>query len=297
MDDQEPPKKRIRPSSTTCTCVICEKDSPLDNLVQLKDRDSWETLYQAALLRNFDSITKLYVDDKTVPNILYHRECRSSFTHKKNLAKFRKLTEESDEQQLEARQSQRQRSSTSSRVYERICIFCQRVSKYVRNTKTREPLTQAVDLRADQRIRDEATQRCDQRILSVVSRDIVDAEAHYHLTCYKLYTRGHRPSMKSTHSATDIHSIEEKAALKLLFHFIRTDILKPRIVPLADITEKLASFLSDKGLQPKDSTKKHLCRTLENEFGDLLHFFTLSNRVYVRPFHGLYCSRFPDSSK
>ena len=82
------------------------------------------------------------------------------------------------------------------------------------------------------------------------------AEAHYHLTCYKLYTRGHRPSMESTDSTTDTFSIEEKAALKLLFHFICTDIfLKPRIVPLVDITEKLVSFLSEKGLQPKDSTK------------------------------------------
>ena len=91
MEDQEHPKKRKRPNPPICTCVICEIDSPLDNLVQLKDRDSWETLYQAALLRNFDSITKLYVDDKTVSNILYHRECRSSFTHKKDLAKFKKL--------------------------------------------------------------------------------------------------------------------------------------------------------------------------------------------------------------
>ena len=68
----------------------------MDNLVQLKDRGSWETLYQAALLKNNDSITKLYVDEKTVPNVLYLRECRSSFTHKKNLAKFKKSTEESD---------------------------------------------------------------------------------------------------------------------------------------------------------------------------------------------------------
>ena len=75
MEDQEHPKKRKLPNLPICTCVKCEKDLPLNKLVQLKI----ETLgkpYKMVLLRKFDSISKLYVDDKTFPNILYPAECR-----------------------------------------------------------------------------------------------------------------------------------------------------------------------------------------------------------------------------
>ncbi|KAK7073921.1 hypothetical protein SK128_027910, partial [Halocaridina rubra] len=35
--------------------------------------------------------------------------------------------------------------------------------------------------------------------------------------------------------------------------------------------------------QVKESTKTHLCRKLESEFRDPLHFFTVNRRAYVRP--------------
>ncbi|CAM1321368.1 Uncharacterised protein at_DN1324 [Pycnogonum litorale] len=100
-----------------------------------------------------------------------------------------------------------------------------------------------------------------------------------------MYTRGQRPSTKSNESTNDPYSKEEKAALEFLFHYIRTGIfLKPRIVLLVEITAKYVSFLGEKRLQPKDSTKKHLRINLEVEFRNSLHFFTLcNNRVYVRP--------------
>jgi len=48
----------------------------------------------------------------------------------------------------------------------------------VKGTRTRDPLRVAVELRADQTVRDVAMKRLDERILSVTSRDIVAAEAH-----------------------------------------------------------------------------------------------------------------------
>ena len=51
---------------------------------------------------------------------------------------------------------------------------------------------------------------------------------------------------------------------------------------MEDITKKLLTFLHDKGLEIKNSTK-NLRRNLENEFGDLLHFITLRNKLYIRP--------------
>ena len=46
-----------------------------------------------------------------------------------------------------------------------------------------------MQLRADQTLRKCAIQKGDEKILAVTSRDIVAAEAHYHVSCYKNYTR------------------------------------------------------------------------------------------------------------
>lgn len=80
------------------------------------------------------------------------------------------------------------RSSSEARVYDQICIFCCK-DKYQKGSKSREKLIQAVQLRADQTLRKCATQKGDENILAVTSRDIVAAEAHYHISCYKNYMR------------------------------------------------------------------------------------------------------------
>ena len=64
------------------------------------------------------------------------------------------------------RQSKRHKASATSRVYEKICIFCEKTSKYVKGSNTRGQLIQAVDLRADERIRSVATLKSDERVLS-----------------------------------------------------------------------------------------------------------------------------------
>ena len=50
-------------------------------------------------------------------------------------------------------------------------------------------LTQAVQLRADETLRKRAILKGDKKILALTSRDIVAAEAHYHCSCYKIYTK------------------------------------------------------------------------------------------------------------
>jgi len=59
----------------------------------------------------------------------------------------------------------------------------------LKGTRNREPLEQCGDLRADHSIRKSAMEKKDSRILAIASREIVTAEACYHRTCYKGYTR------------------------------------------------------------------------------------------------------------
>ncbi len=88
-----------------------------------------------------------------------------------------------------SRQSARQGPSTQSRVYDKTCIFCLSPSKYIRGSNSRESLNVASELRPDKTVREIATERSDETILAVTSRDIVAAKAHYHTSCYKAYTR------------------------------------------------------------------------------------------------------------
>ena len=112
----------------------------------------------------------------------YHRECRSAFTHKKTLNSLQTKSAHSTEKSFDEKQwsSQRQPILSSSRVYEKICIFCEKSNKYINRSHTREPLIQASELRADEKVRAMAAIKMDNKILAVASRELVAAEAHCH---------------------------------------------------------------------------------------------------------------------
>ena len=76
----------------------------------------------------------------------------------------------------------------------------------------------------------------DEKILAITSRDIVAAEAHYHCSCYKIYTKVKTKEREHECEKTDRderYQIVEKEAYANLFDYIRTDIIpSKKIVPL-----------------------------------------------------------------
>ena len=74
-------------------------------------------------------------------------------------------------------------------MYDVVCIFCNKV-KFLKGSKSCETLMPAIQLDADQTIRDCATLKGDEKILAFNISDIVAAEAHYHFSCYRSYTGG-----------------------------------------------------------------------------------------------------------
>ena len=90
-------------------------------------------------------------------------------------------------------------------------------------------LTQAVQLRADETLRKLAVERGDEKIIAVTSRDIVAAEAHYHVSCYKNFTstKGYGPS--STNEKTDnedtLYQKAEEEAYSELWHYVKDDLV------------------------------------------------------------------------
>ena len=158
---------------------------------------------------------------------------------------------------------QAEKSQNLQAAYAEVCIFCDRKTKYQKGTKNRENLTQAVDLRADNTIREAATKKGDTKIIAIASRELVAAEAHYHISCYKKYTyietivdipRTER-SCQSTDSSE--YAKIESEAYSALFEILHSDLFSnPCPVPMSVITDHLIKTMEMMGVQGiKDSTK------------------------------------------
>ena len=70
-------------------CIIHCSDETGD-LVSLKDLESWKTLLNAAVIRNYEGILSISktLNEGEIPRISYHRKCRSIFTLKRDLKKL-----------------------------------------------------------------------------------------------------------------------------------------------------------------------------------------------------------------
>ena len=272
------PRKRAR-----TYCIIHCTDEDSQSLVSPKDFGSWKALLRAAEIWKHDPILNISKEltEGEIPPVQYHRKCRSIFTMKRLLDNITTNQEANQSQTLQdestARRPSRDLPSTS-RVYDAVCIFCQKSSKYLKGQKTREALIQCQELRADSRVRDIATKRLDQRILAIVSRELVAAEGHYHRSCYRLYTKEVTTvNSVSKHEEPDTeenHYQEiERCAYDKLLAYIRHELIpNPKVLPMTDLTSRLQSYMTAYGIdQVRESTKKHLRRKLESELGGCLH--------------------------
>ena len=121
------------------------------------------------------------------------------------------------------------------------------------------------ELRADARVQDVATTKLDQRMLAITSRELVAAEAHYHRSCYRLYTKDtiltRSDVSANTEQATEVNYYQtiEILAFKELLSYIRNELIpNPKVLPLTDLTSRLQIYMSSCGVnQVNDSTKKH----------------------------------------
>ena len=138
----EPPKKCIC-LDTRSNCIIrCTNES--GELTALHDIQSWKSLLKAAEIRQYKPILDLVetLKDEEIPDICYHRKCRSIFTMKTDLDRTCKA--EYTTCNPESLRSQERRSSlehpTKGTTYERICMFCNKESKCGKGRQTREKI-------------------------------------------------------------------------------------------------------------------------------------------------------------
>lgn len=176
-----------------CCIFYCKRKNIPPN--SPKDHQSWSDLVRAAGIRNYNPILSIAAQNPegAVPQVFYHRECRNSFTHKRDLDALlnaeHSLAEPPRDKPSETNRRRASLAvSSDARVYNPVCIFCMRATKYIKGNE-KDKLVKCVDLRADDTVRGAAVRKNDSRLIALVSREIVAAEVHYHRICYRDYTR------------------------------------------------------------------------------------------------------------
>ena len=143
--------------------------------------------------------------------------------------------------------------SFETRVYEARAIFCQKVTKYLTGQRTKKLATQCIELRADARIRDVAVKKMDDRILALISRNLVAAEGHYHMSCYRSYmcvSKGVATSSeKDGEDNEDSYDALVRHTFDELFQFIKKELfVHPEVVTTTDLLSRLLKYLQDLGV-------------------------------------------------
>ena len=214
--------------------IYCSNDDGA--LVSPNSVESWRTLRRAAELRHYEDILGIRVNSPDeIPEVYFHRECRSIFTMKRDLEKI--ISDEKKESKRDAEMtadgdSQRRASMrgqpSTSRVFEKLCMFCEKRDKYKKGSKTRENLTQARQLRTDISVGNSTELRMDSRVLALLSRELTATEVHYHRSCYRQYTKvtstSAEVSKQNENTIDEPYDNAEAAALVKLFNYIRNDI-------------------------------------------------------------------------
>ena len=126
-------------------------NSPLQRhgrIGNLEESRVLENTLNAATIRNHEQIRGIAKpqEEGELPKATYHRQCRSIFTLERNLDELSQLDAKERENcnSTDSRRSSiRQPTANPGRIYQRVCIFCEK-DKYTRNSRTREE--QCVDM-------------------------------------------------------------------------------------------------------------------------------------------------------
>ena len=257
-------------------------DNTEEPLTTPKDFDSWTTILHAAQVRNHDPILKAAegLPDGKFPPIKYHRRCRSRFTLKRDLEVISRKNDPDAEvhsDELAAKRPKRAPSTSGARVYIAECIFCGK-DRRMKGTSTRERLVQVSQLKVDDKLRECAIAKQDDKMIGLTSRDIVAAEAHYHRSCYREYTRPVKLSETNQQESPSPYAEVQTRAFNELLNYIRDDVIPNKnIIPLAKLSSRMEDVIRNGGLDITASTKKNIRRRLQNELGEEVQFVTDDN--------------------
>ena len=166
----------------------------IEQLVELKNPNTWENLKKAARMRNFTigNFDLMNNDDAIVPDVKHYRKCYQTFTMKSKLGEIEKSKQVTADLVSLAEFStckSKRYSNPENRLLPKESIFC-RKSKY--KNKVLEKLVKCVDVRALASIVAGASTTEDQYFRELVDQYLIAREAHYHSECYKIFIKNNK---------------------------------------------------------------------------------------------------------
>jgi len=245
-------------------------------LTTLKSKETWEKIKEAGTLRNH-SVALAKIDlESEIPTIFYHRKCYQRFMLKRDLDKIRQQRDSINEQLHGSHDvedcSRPKRKKVTCTVLPKECLFCK---KDKTKNRKREPLRQCIDERAEKSITAAALKNNDHHILSIP--DLIAAEAHYHKSCYDLFTRVNRDGEKKENDDTE----ETKAYKEVLKLCLELE-LQPDVIPYKILVNMMKAKLKETGSTLKTSTEKNLYRKIEHD-AKSINFINVGGLRYIYP--------------
>ena len=257
-------------NASQCIIHCCDAKEKLTSLQSL---ESWKVLVDAARIQNHHAVLHLAetVGKDEYPNTRYHRRCRSIFTHKKSLDQIehRKAVAESSETEVtHVRRSVRDSVDGRCNILPRKCIFCHS-EKFLKNSRTREKLSNCMQIRADITVRKVAKERNDTAVLAITADELIAKEACYHWSCYREYTR--KKPLKLNCKAPQEESYEDENYVEL-WRSLNNLVENPDVV----------EFTKFKSMIHAPSGKKNLRRKIEQSTNDF-HFVNVGKELLIYP--------------
>ena len=273
---------------------LCGKIDSVANLSECRDKKSWITLIDAAI-REHERILSMPVGENGCPNIpvRYHRTCRSTFTHKKDLLKLSGQDEKEDLRSSEPRRSLRDSVAEESIILPKHCIFCKK-DKYKPKSTTREKTHSCMAFRADEKGKKSAmlhVELCAEMsntikvVLGLCAKDFISSEAKYHGSCYKMFLCVLSKSNK-TFVDEDFNNIGGSGlddVYDSVYEFCEKLTKSSRIVEFKEIRKLMQDKANKQGIEIPQSDYNNLIRKLSNKFKELRLFHQEHNKLLVFP--------------
>ena len=241
-------QRETEPKCPMTECVIhCSDDN--SKLVAPANIESWNMLLRAAKIRGYSPILDLAknLPKGSIHQLFYHRKCRSIFTMKKLLDSIVAKESSSGNSLAEGSRDIARREPQPSRVYEAKCIFCDKVSKYLKGQRTKESLTKC---RVKSRWYHQESSDQEKGYNFVSHRQSWASgswSSHYHRTCYRAYTK----DLEKDTDESNMDEIEspyeaaEKMALSKVFAYIREELIEHHtVVAFTDLTTILVTEMA-----------------------------------------------------
>ena len=270
-----PTKKARKEPMETCIIHMSSAQNDPQIRTMVKNSQSWDPLLDAAKIRNFIPILDLAAGCQPgeIPDVKYHKNCRSMFVMKKNLERIQNQQSVSGETQSDeelVRKSARKSDKNAGRLFDDNCIFCDKKVRYIKANK-KEIAQPCSTKNAEENIKKWATLKNDTKILALASRELLAGEARYHRTCQKDYTR-------ECEEKSEVHEMSdyEEISFNKIFEFLRRDLFQnPRIIKFKELSDKLFENMMTNGAENIDRKNKKvkLKKMLEIEFDKKPSFY------------------------